>query len=156
LKTLYVPSTVPGRRTPHLCCEDGGSPYDAMGPEFTLPRFDPAVDAAPREDAARNRGAPLKVLDMHDPTAAILDGCGLVSRPDQHVAWRGDTLPADSFALIDRVRGASCQGTARPRPARVSIAWSVFLRSGDRFASRKRVKSKIQSPVSILSKRKRL
>jgi hypothetical protein len=27
-------------------------------------------------------------------------------RPDGHVAWRGDALPADATALIDRVRGA--------------------------------------------------
>ena len=40
----YTPSTVPGCRTPHLWCEDGSSLYDAMGPEFTLLRFDPAVD----------------------------------------------------------------------------------------------------------------
>jgi hypothetical protein len=26
-----TPSTVPGSRTPHLWCEDGGSLYDAMG-----------------------------------------------------------------------------------------------------------------------------
>src|SRR3954452_22541622 len=40
----YTPSTVPGCRTPHLFCEDGSSLYDAMGPEFTLVRRDPAVD----------------------------------------------------------------------------------------------------------------
>jgi len=26
--------------------------------------------------------------------------------PEEHVAWRGDRLPADPLALIDRVRGA--------------------------------------------------
>jgi hypothetical protein len=31
----------------------------------------------------------------------------VLSRPDQHVAWRGDGLPADPLALIDRVRGAA-------------------------------------------------
>jgi len=37
-----------------------------------------------------------------------------LSRPDQHVAWRGATLPADSLALIDRVRGAASRsGAAR-------------------------------------------
>ena len=51
----YTPSTVPGCRTPHLWREDGGSLYDAMGPEFTLLRFDPAVDVAALERAARNR-----------------------------------------------------------------------------------------------------
>jgi hypothetical protein len=34
-----------------------------------------------------------------------------LSRPDQHVAWRGDELPADPLALIDRVRGAASQGS---------------------------------------------
>jgi 2-polyprenyl-6-methoxyphenol hydroxylase-like FAD-dependent oxidoreductase len=103
----YTPSTVPGCRTPHLWCEDGSSLYDAMGPEFTLLRFDPAVNVAALETAARNRGVPLKVLDIERPNAAIFYGSGLVlSRPDQHVAWRSDGLPADPLALIDRVRGS--------------------------------------------------
>jgi hypothetical protein len=60
------------------------------------------------ELAARNRGVPLKILDVERQNAAIFDGGGLVlSRPDQHVAWRGDSLPADPLALIDRVRGAA-------------------------------------------------
>ena len=60
----YTPSTVPGCRTPHFWCEDGRSLYDAMGPEFTLLRFDPAADVAALETAARTRGVPLKVLDV--------------------------------------------------------------------------------------------
>jgi hypothetical protein len=114
----YTPSTVPGCRTPHLWCKDGRSLYDAMGPEFTLLRFDSAVDVAPLEAAARKRRAPLKVLDVERQTTAIFFGSGLVlSRPDQHVAWRGDALPADSLALIDRVRGAAnqtCDDADRP------------------------------------------
>src|SRR5580704_13682050 len=102
----YTPSTVPGCRTPHLWCEDGSSLYDAMGPEFTLLRFDPAVNVAALETAARNRGVPLKVLDIERPSAATFYGSGLVlSRPDQHVAWRSNSLPVDPLALIDRVRG---------------------------------------------------
>jgi len=71
-----------------------------MGPEF-------AVDAAAPERAARDRGLPLKVLDVERPATATFDGARVLSRPDQHVAWRGDSLPADPLALIDRVRGAS-------------------------------------------------
>jgi hypothetical protein len=42
------------------------------------------------------------------PDPAIFYGGALVfSRPDQHVAWRGDCLPADPLALIDRIRGAA-------------------------------------------------
>jgi hypothetical protein len=83
-----------------------------MGPEFTLLRFDPAIEVASLEHAARERGVPLRVLDMQRPKAATYYGGGLLlSRPDQHVAWRGDELPADSLALVDRVRGAASQGS---------------------------------------------
>src|SRR6202165_3986217 len=117
----YTPSTVPGCRTPHLWREDGSSLYDAMGPEFTLLRFDPAVDVVALEAAARNRGVPLKILDTEPPCPAIFYGGGLVlSRPDQHVAWRGDKLPADPPGLIDRIRGAANQefASAKDRPTR--------------------------------------
>ena len=53
-------------------------------------------------------GVPLKLLDVKETAAARFDGSGLVlSRPDQHVAWRGNGLPANSLLLIDRVRGAA-------------------------------------------------
>lgn len=104
----YTPSTVPGCRTPHLWCEDGVSLYDAMGPEFTLLKFDPAADVGALETAACQRGVPLKVLEIAQTEAAMFDGRGLVlSRPDQHVAWRGDRLPSDPLALIDHVRGVA-------------------------------------------------
>jgi 2-polyprenyl-6-methoxyphenol hydroxylase-like FAD-dependent oxidoreductase len=104
----YTPSTVPGCRTPHLWREDGASLYDALGAGFTLLRFDPTVDVAALEAAARARAVPLKILDIEKSRAAIFDGNALVlSRPDQHVAWRGNRLPADPFGLIDRVRGAA-------------------------------------------------
>ncbi len=105
--STYIPSTVPGCRTPHLWCADGTSLYDAMGPEFTLLRFDCKVDVAPLELAARDRGVPLKVLDIERPPDAAFYGPLVLSRPDQHVAWRGDSLPADPLALVDRVRGAA-------------------------------------------------
>jgi 2-polyprenyl-6-methoxyphenol hydroxylase-like FAD-dependent oxidoreductase len=104
----YTPSTVPGCRTPHFWRDDGGSIYDAMGPEFTLLRFDPSVETAPLQVAAERRRVPLMVLDVDTTAARGLYGHRLVlSRPDQHVAWRGDALPSDPLALIDRVRGAT-------------------------------------------------
>jgi 2-polyprenyl-6-methoxyphenol hydroxylase-like FAD-dependent oxidoreductase len=109
----YTASTVPGCRTPHIWCGDGASLYDAMGPEFTLLRFDPAVETDALEAAARLRGVPLNILDLETQNLEKLcvyafDGSRLIlSRPDQHVAWRGNHLPADPLALIDRVRGAA-------------------------------------------------
>jgi hypothetical protein len=111
--SLYTPSTVPGCRTPHFRRADGSSLYDAMGEGFTLLRFDASADVAALEAAARSRSVPLRVLDIgvldaERPAMASYDGCGLVlSRPDQHVAWRGARLPDDPLGLIDRVRGAA-------------------------------------------------
>jgi 2-polyprenyl-6-methoxyphenol hydroxylase-like FAD-dependent oxidoreductase len=103
----YTPSTVPGCRTPHFWRDDGGSIYDAMGPEFTLLRFDSSIDTAPLEAAALRRALPLTVLDVETSAARGLYGHRLVlSRPDQHVAWRGEALPSDCLALIDHIRGA--------------------------------------------------
>ena len=101
-------STVPGCRTPHFWLRDGRSLYDALGPDFTLLRFDPRVQVGGLVTAAAKRGVSLTVLDVEADDAAPLYPCKLVlSRPDVHVAWRGDELPEDPLGLIDRVRGAS-------------------------------------------------
>jgi 2-polyprenyl-6-methoxyphenol hydroxylase-like FAD-dependent oxidoreductase len=105
--STYMPSTVPGCRMPHFRCADGRSLYDVMGPEFTLVRFDPATDVAPLELAARERKVPLTVLDVERPRDSCFDHALVLSRPDQHVVWRGDHLPPDPLAVIDQIRGAS-------------------------------------------------
>jgi hypothetical protein len=110
----YVPSTVPGCRTPHLWCSQGGSLYDAMGPEFTLLRFEPDAEIAGLELAARDRGMPLRILDVVRPASGPYQEALVLSRPDQHIAWRGDQSPPDPLALIDQVRGASNHKTTKP------------------------------------------
>src|SRR5690242_4721206 len=92
----YTASTVPGCRTPHFFRDDGSSLYDAMGPEFTLLRFDPDLDVTSMIAAADARGVPLGILDVRQPASAAFESGGLVlSRPDQHVAWRGNAVPED-------------------------------------------------------------
>jgi hypothetical protein len=76
-------------------------------PEFTLLRFDSAADVAALEAAAYGRRLPLSVLDVEGSAIDAFNGALILSRPDQQVAWRGKSLPADPPALIDRVRGAS-------------------------------------------------
>ena len=103
----FKQSTVPGCRTPHLWLRDGRSLYDALGPDFTLLRFHPDVEVGGLVAAAARRGLPLALFDAEADDAAALYPCKLLlSRPDQHVAWRGDKLPDDPLALIDKVRGA--------------------------------------------------
>ena len=103
----FTPSTVPGCRTPHLWDGQGRSLYDRLGPGFSLIRTDPALDVAPLLRAADRRGVPLPVIDLNEEARGTVYRERLVlSRPDQHVAWRGDMLPADPQELIDLIRGA--------------------------------------------------
>jgi 2-polyprenyl-6-methoxyphenol hydroxylase-like FAD-dependent oxidoreductase len=103
----YTPTTVAGCRTPHVWRDDGTSLYDAMGPGYTLLRTDPSVDVSAIEAAAARRGLPLDLLDLAPSEAGDLYRHKLVlSRPDQHVAWRGDVVPEDPLALVDLLRGA--------------------------------------------------
>ncbi len=103
----YTPSTVPGCRTPHLWLPDGRSLYDALGTGYTLLRFERNVAVDALRAAAAARQVPLVVLDVE---ATQVPACYrhklLLSRPDQHVAWRGDAIPAEVGALVERIRGA--------------------------------------------------
>lgn len=102
----FTPATVPGCRTPHLWL-NGRSLYDLVGPEYTLLRLDRAIDVSPLTTAAAQRRVPLAIVDIDASEAPeIYSRKLLLSRPDQHVAWRGDACPADPLALIDLIRGA--------------------------------------------------
>lgn len=103
----FTPSTVPGCRAPHVRLHDGRSLYDAFGPGYTLLRTDATVDAAPLLQAAQRRGLPLAVIDLAGVSLPAAYRHKLViCRHDQHVAWRGDELPDDPAALVERLRGA--------------------------------------------------
>ena len=101
----FTPSTVPGCRTPHIWLTDGASLYDAMGPDFCLLRFDRSIDVAGLRDAASWRGVPFRVVDV-DPVAPYREKL-VLSRPDQHVAWRGNAAPDNPLTLVDKIRGAA-------------------------------------------------
>jgi 2-polyprenyl-6-methoxyphenol hydroxylase-like FAD-dependent oxidoreductase len=104
----YTESTVPGCRAPHFWLADGRSLYDAFGPDYTLLRFDESTDAEPLLGAARERGLPMRLLDVGGENAPAAYRHRLVlCRADQHVAWRGDAAPAAPSQLVDRLRGAA-------------------------------------------------
>lgn len=104
----YVPTSRPGHRAPHTWLSDGRSTLDLFGPGFTLLRLDaPGEDVSALLDAARDRGMPLRLVDLDEPAAVKLYERRLVLvRPDGHVAWRADAAPGDPAALVDVVRGA--------------------------------------------------
>jgi 2-polyprenyl-6-methoxyphenol hydroxylase-like FAD-dependent oxidoreductase len=107
----YTPSARPGHRAPHAWLAPGRSTLDLFGRGFSLLRFNRA-QGTELIAAAHAVGLPLDIVDIADPTVAMLYGRDLVLvRPDGHVAWRGDGVPADAGAIIDTVRGAA---TSRP------------------------------------------
>jgi len=102
----FVASARPGSRAPHAWLGDGRSTLDLFGRGFVLLRFGDA-DTTALKEAAAARKMPLEIVDLDEPEAVALYERGLVLvRPDGHVAWRGDAMPA-ADALVDRVRGAA-------------------------------------------------
>jgi FAD binding domain len=100
----FTPSTVPGCRTPHVWLDGGQSLYDAMGHDYTLLRTDPTLDVSPLLEEASARGIPLRVIDITGEAAlGIYKEALVLSRPDQHVAWRGQQLPDDVDALLNLI-----------------------------------------------------
>ncbi|HXQ12462.1 MAG TPA: FAD-dependent monooxygenase [Caulobacteraceae bacterium] len=101
-----TPSTVPGCRMPHFWIGPDRSVYDALGPDYTLVRFQPDVDVGPLIAAAEADRLPLTLLDVTAPDAPdVFRHPLLIVRSDQTVAWRGPAPPLDPAALVDRLRG---------------------------------------------------
>lgn len=118
--THYLPTARPGHLAPHAWGADGQSLYDLFGTGFTLlvtgPARDPAGEAALQAEAAR-RGVPLALAAPGiDGLRALYEANFALIRPDQHVAWRGDTLPA-AGALVALMRGLARDGTSEAAAA---------------------------------------
>ncbi|CAK4034721.1 FAD binding domain-containing [Lecanosticta acicola] len=105
---LYIPTSRPGHRAPHIWLEEGRATIDLFGKGFVLLSFGPeAPDAQGIIKAARRVGLPLDCVSIeHEKAAALYQRKLVLVRPDGMVAWRGDTLPENVESLLDRVRGA--------------------------------------------------
>ena len=106
---LYVPSTWPGARAPHVWLQDGRSTLDLFGKGFTLLDLSiKTTDTNPITQAANNVCLPLEVVKMCDETVReVYERDLILVRPDGHVAWRSDELPENVPEIIDKVRGAA-------------------------------------------------
>src|SRR6476646_6925429 len=97
----YQPTGCPGGRAPHLWLGDGRSLYDALGFEFTLLQLGATpIDAAPFRAAATAINMPLSVVAVASDEARELYGADLaLIRPDQMVAWRGNSTSGAADVL---------------------------------------------------------
>jgi 2-polyprenyl-6-methoxyphenol hydroxylase-like FAD-dependent oxidoreductase len=102
----YVPTACPGGRAPHLWLADGRSLYDTLGFEFTLLRLGTKpAGSAPFETAAKAMKFPLAVVPVASEEARDLYQADLaLIRPDQIVAWRGNSS-AGAAAVLRQAAG---------------------------------------------------
>lgn len=112
----YTPSARPGHLAPHAWIDEQTSLYDLFSKGFTLLRF--RDGQAPAEasllSATRERGIPLKIVNpgIAEP-GNLYDTKYVLVRPDQHIAWRGDTLPA-SETLLAVMSGRAEESIGQP------------------------------------------
>jgi len=111
--TVYRPTSIPGGRAPHVWLDAGrgagSSLFDRLGGGFTLLRLGAkAPGASDMEAAAERLKIPLTILDIGSADARDLYDRDLaLVRPDQYVAWRGNTAPSDPGRLLAQVVGRS-------------------------------------------------
>jgi 2-polyprenyl-6-methoxyphenol hydroxylase-like FAD-dependent oxidoreductase len=92
--STYSPSAYPGCLAPHAWIDDDRSLYDLFGSGFTLlaASHAPASEIAKAVADAAEVGIPLTVVQPHSiPVATLYEAQLALIRPDQIVAWRGDT-----------------------------------------------------------------
>jgi hypothetical protein len=100
----YVPTTWPGARLPHVWLEGHTAIQDRIGSGYTLLRLGGSTESA--SPLANAMKAPFEVLDIPDAAARDLYGFDLILlRPDLHIAWRGNRLPAAPHELAALVTG---------------------------------------------------
>jgi hypothetical protein len=119
---LWQQSSYPGNRAPHAWLEPGKSTLDLFGRAFVLMCFDstqPVENVENFHKVCQQRNVPLTSQRIDNPEIAKLyERAFVLVRPDGHVAWRGDTLPVDLGALIDRVRGAFHENSSQSKQVR--------------------------------------
>jgi hypothetical protein len=104
----YIPTTRPGARIPHLWLKDGSAVQDHLRGGYALIMCAPcSTELEEVGEAFRSLRCPLQVLDVSDvPHARELYARDYVLlRPDLHVAWRGNSAPADPARLAAVVTG---------------------------------------------------
>ena len=105
----YLPTSYSGARLPSAFFSDGRAVFDAVTYDsFTLLVLDDDLEFVQAlVQAARQLNVPLKVVQVTEENLRRLYEKRLVLvRPDQHVAWRSDSVPHDCVQLFNTVRGA--------------------------------------------------
>ncbi len=114
--TDYMPLARPGCLAPHAWLQDGRSRGASLYDHFSTSGFTLLViraDAHAFTDivvvAAAAQGIPLRLLSPDLPALRVLYGCDYaLIRPDQYIAWCGDSL-ADASDMLAHAVGKSLE-----------------------------------------------
>jgi 2-polyprenyl-6-methoxyphenol hydroxylase-like FAD-dependent oxidoreductase len=104
----YIATTQPGRRAPHAWLHKGVSTHDHFGRAYVLVDAVGTPDA--RQEALRatavERGVPFEIVCWnHNDLPRVYERRYVLVRPDDTIAWRGDSLPADIAELLSTITG---------------------------------------------------
>ena len=105
---VYMPTSTPGARAPHAWLDDGHRRclYDEFGHGFTLLQLGGDASVGNVVETASSMQVPFKHVKLTRPDIRRLYDVDLVLvRPDQHIAWRGNDLPADFDRIFKLVCG---------------------------------------------------
>jgi hypothetical protein len=99
---VYLPTSWPGARLPHVWLSDGIALHDRLGPGYTLLRLGGTkADTSRLERLFLEACAPLEVLDISNQRAReIYEYDLLLVRPDLHIVWRGNQFSDADAAKI--------------------------------------------------------
>ena len=103
----YVPTTTPGARLPHLWLGREVSTLDRVDGKFTLFSFNEiSSDVAAIQQATLTRGMPLEIVEIKNKAVREIYGYDfLMVRPDQHIAWRGNSIASLTENVLPKVTG---------------------------------------------------
>ncbi len=102
----FEPGARPGVRLPHMWLSDGRAIQDVLGQDYTALDLTGDSDLSSLTKAFAATGAPLDVVRVDEPSLRKVYGSSvLLLRPDLHVVWRGDALPASAARLADMATG---------------------------------------------------
>ena len=105
-RSISTPNHLAPGRAPHFWRASGRALYDDLGRGFTLLRIGAAApEVSSLRLAFANRQVPLAILEITETVALekYQHYPLVLVRPDQHIAWRATTVPADPISVVDLV-----------------------------------------------------
>ena len=97
-----TPSTAPGCRLPHFWLSAKDSIYDLLGPYYSLLQLNGCKMDSLFKYAFDVGRMPLTVIDA-EAEASYFRHDFLLVRADQHICWRGNALPDDMTAVVEKL-----------------------------------------------------